>query len=294
MSFFPANTSQTVRSPEQGQNEDKPLIVVDASKASLGIDVQEWLRCKDIFYFLVWRDILVRYKQTMLGAAWAVLRPLITMLVFTIFLGYVVKFPSDDIPYPLFYYSGLVIWGYFSTAVVMSSESLVGHSHLLTKVYLPRLFIPAAPIVSTLLDLFISFGLLILMSLYYGYGPSLRLLVIPVVFVIAIISALGASLLVSPLVVRYRDFQSIMGITIQIWMFVSPVIYPYSMVPDQWKFLYGLNPLVGAIEGLRWALYGTSTNLLNILPGGLIIALAAMLIGLIHFRKTEEYFADFV
>jgi len=294
MSFLRANTSQTVRSPEQGQNEDKPLIVVDASQAGMGIDVQEWFRCKDIFYFLVWRDILVRYKQTMLGAAWAVLRPLITMLVFTIFLGYVVKFPSDGIPYPLFYYSGLVIWGYFSTAVVMSSESLVGHSHLLTKVYLPRLFIPAAPIVSTLLDLFISFGLLILMSLYYGYGPSLRLLVIPVVFVIAIISALGASLLVSPLVVRYRDFQSIMGITIQIWMFVSPVIYPYSMVPDQWKFLYGLNPLVGAIEGLRWALYGTSTNLLNILPGGLIIALAAMLIGLIHFRKTEEYFADFV
>jgi len=271
-----------------------PLIIVDASQPSLGIDVQEWFRCKDIFYFLVWRDILVRYKQTLLGAAWAVLRPLITMLVFTIFLGYVVKFPSDGIPYPLFYYSGLVIWGYFSTAVIMSSESLVGYSHLLTKVYLPRLFIPAAPIVSTLLDLFISFGLLVVMSIYYGYGPSLRLLVLPVVFSMAIVSALGTSLLVSPLVVKYRDFQNIISITIQVWMFASPVIYPYSLVPDRWKFLYGLNPLVCAIEGLRWALCGSSTNLLNILPGGIIIALAGMLIGLIHFRKTEEYFADFV
>lgn len=281
-------------SPITGKGASKPFLVIDSSHSTLGIDLWEWVRCKDIFYFLVWREILVRYKQTLLGAAWAVLKPLVTMVVFTIFLGNFVKCPTDQIPYPVFYYSALVIWSYFSSAVVMSTDSLVGHSHLLTKVYLPRLFIPTAPLVSSLLDLFIAFVLLLVMSAFYGYWPSARLLLLPVLFFLPIATALGVSLLISPLVVRYRDFQNVMGIVIQIWMFVSPVIYPYSLVPDRWKLLYSLNPLVGSIEGVRWALFQTQTDLLPMIMAGMFTAVGGLVLGLVYFRKTEEYFADYV
>jgi lipopolysaccharide transport system permease protein len=286
--------SELAETPLLRKTEEKPVVVVDASKSSLGIDLWEWIRCRDLFYFLVWRDVLVRYKQTLLGAAWAVLKPLTTMVVFTLFLGHMVKFPSDGIPYPAFYFSALVIWTYFSTAVSMSSDSLIGNAHLLTKVYLPRLFIPAAPIISTLLDLVIAFSLLMVMAALYGYWPSARLMILPVVFFLVIACTLGTSLLISPLVVKYRDFQNILGIVIQIWMFVSPVIYPYSLVPDEWKLLYNLNPLAGAIEGLRWALFGTTTDIFPIIATGMLTAVGSLTLGLIHFRKTEEYFADFV
>lgn len=273
---------------------EKQKIFVTAGNQGLLVDWGELLRQRDVFLFLVWRDILVRYKQTLLGATWAILKPLLSMIVFTVFLGLVSRFPSDGLPYPVFYFSALTLWSYFSSAVLMSGDSLIGNAPLLTRVYVPRIFIPAAPICSGLVDLVLSLALLSVLTALYGYPPTAGLLIVPAVIVIVTVTALGTGLLMSPLIVRYRDFQNVMGIVIQVWMFVSPVIYPSSLVPDKWRLIYSLNPLAGAIEGLRWAICGIGKPPWLSLTVGFISGLLILVAGLIHFRKTEEYFADYV
>jgi lipopolysaccharide transport system permease protein len=216
------------------------------------------------------------------------------MIVFTVFLGLVSRFPSDGVPYPVFYFSALTLWSYFSSAVLMSGDSLIGNAPILTRVYVPRIFIPAAPICSGLVDLLLSLGLLSVLSALYGYPPTGRLLVVPVSILMVTVTALGTGLLMSPLIVRYRDFQNVMSIVIQVWMFVSPVIYPFSLVPDRWRIVYSLNPLAGAIEGLRWSIFGIGPLPWLPLTVGFFSGALILVVGLIHFRKTEEYFADYV
>lgn len=267
---------------------------IDAHGVPLAARVREFWARRDLFFFFVWRDLLVRYKQTVLGAAWAVLKPLMSMIIFSVFLGFIAKFPSDGIPYPVFYYSALTVWSYISSAVVMSGESLTSAAGMLTKIYIPRIFVPLSPVISGLVDLLISLTLLLVLTFLYGFWPSARLLLIPVLILMSALLALGVGLIMSPLIVRYRDFQNVLNVLIQVWMFVSPVIYPYTMVPERWRSLYMLNPLVGVIEGIRWALFGIGPPPWGPLVVTALVCVTLVTLGFLYFKKTEEYFADYV
>jgi lipopolysaccharide transport system permease protein len=247
---------------------------------------------RDLFYFLTWRDIKVRYKQTALGAAWAILQPLSAMIVFSIFFGVLAKIPSGGIPYPVFAYTALVPWTFFSTAVVQASNSMVEQEHILTKVYFPRLIVPTAAVLAGLVDVAIAFVVLIGMLLAYGIVPTGAVITLPLFVLFAAVTALAVALWLSALNVRYRDVRYTLPFIVQIWLFASPVVYPSSLVPEPWRLFYGLNPMAGVIEGFRWALLGDVAA-----PGPeLLVSVAAVLLllagGLVYFRKMERSFAD--
>jgi lipopolysaccharide transport system permease protein len=238
--------------------------------------------------------VKVRYKQTALGVAWAVVQPFFTMLVFSLFFGRLAKVPSDGVPYPLFAYCALVPWGFFANGLNMGSNSLVESANLLRKVYLPRLAIPIATVLSGGVDLLVSFLLLIAMMVYYGRLPGVALFWLPPLLVLALTTALGVSLWLSALNVQYRDVRYIIPFLTQIWMFATPIAYPSSLVPERWRALYGLNPMVGVVEGFRWALLGTSTQPGPMLFVSAVAASVLLLTGTMYFRKMERTFADVV
>ncbi|HMF54723.1 MAG TPA: ABC transporter permease, partial [Pyrinomonadaceae bacterium] len=245
---------------------------------------------RELLYFLVWRDVKVRYKQTVLGAAWAILQPLLLMLIFNFFFARLGGISSGNIPYPLFAYAGLLPWTFFATAITNSGNSLVGSTNLITKVYFPRTFLPAAAVGAGLVDLAIAFGLLIIMMIYYGVGLHLSFALLPVLIVLVTLLALGVGLLMSALNVKYRDVRYALPFIIQIWMFTSPVIYP---VPERWRWLLSMNPMTGIIEGFRAALFGQPFNWLT-LGVSAAITLALLVCSALAFNRMEKSFADVI
>jgi lipopolysaccharide transport system permease protein len=275
-------------------NLERPRVVIDATKSAFLIDWNEYVEKRDLFWFLALRDVKIRFKQAALGAAWAILKPLALMIVFVVFLGHLMRFPTDGVPYPLFYYSGLVFWNFFATGVNLSSDSLVGNSSLVTRVYCPILYIPAAPIASQFVDLGMGFITLIALMLYSGIWPSFRFVIIPLLVLIMLAATLGMGLLFAPLVAKYRDFQNLMAVLVQMWFFMSPVIYPSTFVPDQWKLLYSLNPMVGVIEGFRWTVVGQGPFPSVAVGVGLLSAISLLAIGFFSFMKNSDNVADFI
>jgi len=269
------------------------VVDIEPSSGLRPIQVRELWAYRELLYFLVWRDIKVRYKQTVLGAAWAVLQPVLTMVVFAIFLGRLAHVPSDGLPYPLFSFSGLVPWTYFATAVTTGAMSVVGSQHLISKVYFPRLLVPLAATATPLVDAVIALGTLGVMLAWYHVVPSAALLWLPLLTLFSVATAFAVSLWLSALMVLYRDVRYVVPFFMQFWMFATPVAYPASLVPERWRVLYGLNPLTGVIEGFRWALVGGPA------PGAMLwvsaaAVLALLATGLLFFRRLEGTFADFI
>lgn len=257
----------------------------------IAIDWRELWDARELLAFLVWRDISVRYKQTVLGLAWAILQPVSTMLVFTVIFGNLAKMPSQGVPYAIFVYAGLLPWTFVSTAVTSASQSLVNQQSLLTKIYLPRLFVPSASVGGGLVDLAVSFGVFAILMAYYGVVPGWGLLAVPFLVLLTVVISLGVGLALAALTVTYRDFRYVIPFMVQAWMYLSPVIYPVTLVPAKWQLYLAINPMVGVIDGFRSALLGTPWNLaaLWVSAAG---ACVLLFFGLFYFRKTERRFAD--
>ena len=272
--------------------ESQFTLIIEAGQSSRNYWKDLW-RYRDLFFFLVWRDILVRYKQTVVGVAWVVIRPIMTMLVFTLIFGKLAKLPSDGVPYSLMVFSGMLPWFFFSSALSESSNSMVANSNLLSKVYFPRIIVPTIAIIVCLVDFFLSFLVLVPFMFYYGISPDWKIVTLPLFLLLGIITALGAGLWLSALNIKYRDFRIILPFIVQIGMYVSPVGFSSNIVPGKWKLLYSLNPMVGVIDGFRWALLGGNFKLY--LPGlyaSILISFIIFVIGLGYFRSTERTFAD--
>jgi len=258
------------------------------------LKLSELWEYRELLYFLVWRDIKVRYKQTALGATWAIIQPFFTMVVFSLFFGRLARMPSDGIPYPIFSFAALVPWSFFANGLSQSSNSLVGSSNLITKVYFPRLIIPLASSFSGVVDFLIAFAVLIVMMLYYSLLPTLNVLWLPLFFLLAMVTSLGVGLWLSALNVEYRDVRFIVPFITQFWLFVTPIAYPSSLLPEPWHTLYGLNPMVGVVEGFRWALLGTKTAPGPIIAVSSAAAIVILITGAFYFRRMEKTFADIV
>jgi len=248
----------------------------------------------ELLYFLMWRDIKVRYKQTVLGGAWAIIQPFFTMVIFSLFFGRLARMPSDGVPYPLFSYAALVPWTFFANGLSQSANSLVGSSNLIRKVYFPRLAIPIATVVSEAVDFAIAFAVLVLMMLYFGVAPTANVLWLPLLILLAVATSLGVGLWLSALNVQFRDVRYVVPFITQFWMFATPIAYPSSLLSEPWRTVYALNPMVGVVEGFRWALLGTRTA-----PGPMIlvsssVALCLLVSGAYYFRRMEKVFADVV
>ncbi len=251
---------------------------------------------RELFYFLAWRDIKVRYKQTVIGFAWAVIRPVLTMIVFSVIFGKIAKLPSEEgVPYPIMVFAAVLPWQFFSQSLTGASNSLIDNVNLISKVYMPRLIIPASKIVVNLTDFIISFFILAIMMIFYRFIPSGRIILLPAFLFIAFLAAYGTSLLLAALNVKYRDFRYIVPFIVQFGLYISPVGFTSSIVPERWRFIYSLNPMVGVIDGFRWAILGGDVKLY--IPGfilSLILIIIICIAGLFYFRHTEKTFADFI
>ena len=280
---------------------DRPTtIIIEPSRGWSALRLGELWEYRELLYFLVWRDVKVRYKQTTLGAAWAILQPLLTMVVFTIFFGRLAKVPSEGIPYPIFSFAGLLPWTFFSQGLSQSSNSLVGSANLIKKVYFPRLVIPISAVLTGVVDFAVAFVVLLGMMVVYGVAPTLALVLLPVLLVLAFVVALGAGLWLSALNVEYRDVHHVVPFFVQIWLFVTPVIYPSRIVTQHLVriglpgWVYGLNPMTGVIEGFRWALLGMGDPPWSLIVASSAVAVGLLASGLFYFRRMERTFADVV
>ena len=267
---------------------------IEPAKGWTALGIRELWEYRELLYFLTWRDIKVRYKQTALGAAWAIIQPFFMMVVFSLFFGRLAGIPSDGFPYPVFAFCGLLPWQLFAHALTESSNSLVGSQHLITKVYFPRLVIPLSAVLGGLLDFAIAAVILLLMMLYFGIVPGWALITLPAFVFLALLTALAVGLWLSALNVRYRDVRYTINFLVQFWLFMTPVAYPSSLIPEKYRAIYGLNPMAGVVEGFRWALLGKTGP-----PGPMlwvsVTVVAALLIGgLYYFSRIEGEFADFV
>lgn len=281
---------------------ERPVTVIEPRRGWISLGLAELWEYRELLYFLTWRDIKVRYKQTVLGAAWAVLQPFLTMVVFSLFFGKLARMPSDDLPYPLFSYAALVPWTFFATGLTQSSNSLVGSANLIRRIYFPRLVVPISSVLSGGVDFAISFTVLVgvMMPWFHyatpGYSFSLTVnaLWLPLLLVLALVTALGVGLWLSALNVQFRDVRYTVPFLVQLWLFATPIAYPSSLLAAKWQIVYALNPMVGVVEGFRWALLGTETG-----PGPMIAvsSVAAVLLlasGALYFRRMEKSFADVV
>ncbi|MGD8815030.1 MAG: ABC transporter permease [Anaerolineales bacterium] len=271
-----------------------PLVIIKPSRGWVSLGLRELWDYRELLFFLVWRDIKVRYKQTILGAAWAIIQPLFTMVIFSIFFGTLAQIPSDDVPYPLFSYAALVPWTFFANGLRHASNSLVGSAGLINKVYFPRLVIPIAAVLAGVVDFLLAFAVLIIMMFGYGLVPTAAAAWLPLLLLLALVTALGVGLWLTAMNVQFRDVAYVVPFLVQAWMFATPIAYPSSLLEEPWRTLYGINPMVGVVEGFRWALVGTDTA-----PGPIIFvsALVAVLIlvsGVFYFRRMEKSFADVV
>lgn len=274
--------------------ESVPVIRIEPTKGWVALQLKELWAYRELLYFLIWRDVKVRYKQTALGVSWAIIQPVCTMIIFSLFFGRLAKMPSDGIPYPIFSYAALVPWTFFALGLGQASNSLVGSANLIKKVYFPRLSIPIASVTSGIVDFSIAFIVLLGMMLYYGILPTLNIIWLPCMLLLTVTTSLGVSLWLSAMNVHFRDVRYVIPFLTQIWLFATPIVYPSSLLSEPWRTLYSLNPMVGVVEGFRWALLGTDTA-----PGPMIIvstlaALALLVSGLYYFRRLEKTFADVV
>jgi len=268
------------------------IVRIKPSRGWAPLKLRELWEYRELLYFLAWRDIKVRYKQTALGAAWAVIQPFFTMVIFSVFFGKLARIPSDGFPYPLFSYAALVPWTFFANGLSQSSNSLVGSAKLITKVYFPRLAIPMSAVFSGVVDFALTFMVLLVMMFYYGVKPTVTVVWLPLFFLLALVTSLGAGLWLSALNLEFRDVRYIVPFVTQCWLFATPIVYPSSLLGHRWHVVYGLNPMAGVVEGFRWALLGANTA-----PGAMIMvssatAVAIMVSGAFYFRRMEKTFAD--
>jgi lipopolysaccharide transport system permease protein len=275
-------------------HSEPSLIHIRPKRGWQPLDLKQLWQYRELMYFMSWRDIKVRYKQTALGAAWAVIQPLMTMVVFSIFFGKLAKMPSDGIPYPLFAYAALVPWTFFANSLTQASNSLLQNSNMLKKIYFPRLVMPISSVISGTVDFVFAFMVLIAMMLFYGILPTVNIVWLPFLMLLALATALGGGLWLSAINVQYRDVRYVIPFLIQVWLFATPIAYPSSLLSEPWRTLYGLNPMVGVVEGFRWALLGTETA-----PGTAVVVssfMAGILLvsGTYYFRRMEKTFADIV
>jgi lipopolysaccharide transport system permease protein len=271
-----------------------PLLRIAPPSGWLQWNLGEVWQNRELLYFFVWRDIKVRYKQTAVGAAWAILQPFLTMVVFSLFFGKLAHIPSEGLPYPVFYYSALLPWTYFAGALQNSTNTIVENQRVITKVYFPRLVLPLSAVISGLVDFAVALLLFFGMMLYYRIAPTWHLLLLPAFLLLALLTALGVGLWLSALNAIYRDVKYVLPFLVQFWLFASPVAYPTALVPEKWRWVYGLNPMAGVIEGFRWSLSGQGAP-----PGRLLYASAGVLVlllfgGLAYFQKMETTVADVV
>ena len=253
------------------------------------------LRYRELFYILAWRDIAVRYKQTIIGVLWAVIRPLLTMLIFVVIFGKIAKLPSEGVPYPVFVFAAMLPWTFFATAFTSAGNSLIGNANLISKVYFPRLIIPAASIIVSLVDFLISFAILIILMFWYSYFPTWHMLTLPFFLLLGFFAALGSGLYIASLNVKYRDFKFIIPFVAQLGLYISPVAFSTTLVPEKYQLLYYMNPMVAVIDGFRWAISGgkTAFNFTELFVS-LAVVILLCIIGVLHFRKTEKTFADVI
>ena len=273
---------------------DIPVIRIRPSRGWVSLGLRELWEYRELLYFLTWRDIKVRYKQTVLGAAWAIIQPFFTMVVFSLFFGRLAQIPSDGIPYPIFSYTALVPWTFFANGLSQSSNSLVGSANLITKIYFPRLAVPISSILSGVVDFVLAFGVLLVMMIFYGMMPTIDVLWLPFFLLLALVTALGIGLWLAAMNVEFRDVRYVVPFLTQFWLFATPIAYPSSLLSEPWRTLYGLNPMVGVVEGFRWALLGTSTAPGPVVIVSTLVALALLVSGAFYFRRMERTFADVV
>jgi lipopolysaccharide transport system permease protein len=273
---------------------DLPITLIKPSRGWVSLQLRELWNYRELLYFLIWRDIKVRYKQTALGVAWAIIQPFFTMLVFTLFFGRLAKIQSDGIPYALFSFAALVPWAFFANGLSQSAESLVGSGNLIKKVYFPRLVVPLAAVLSGVVDFALAFLVLLGMMLFYGRVPTLNAIWLPPLLLLALVTALGVGLWLSALNVEFRDVRYVVPFLIQFWLFATPIAYPSSLLGQPWRTLYGINPMVGVVEGFRWALVGADTAPEAIVLVSALAAVAILISGAYYFRRMEKTFADVV
>lgn len=287
-------------SPELANSEkspglpDQPLVIIEPSKSWVALSLRDLWAYRELLYFLTWRDVKVRYKQTLLGAAWAIIQPLLTMLIFTLLFGRLAGIKSDGIPYPIFAYAGLLIWTFFANAVTNSGNSLVGSANLITKIYFPRMIIPGAAVAAGLVDLALAFLIQVGLMLYYRIAVTPRILMLPVLVLLTTLLATGVGMWLSALNVKYRDIRYAIPFLIQLWMFASPVIYPESLLQGKLKYVLRVNPLTGIIENFRVALFGHSNFHWDSLGISAAITLVLLVYSAYSFRRMERSFADIV
>ena len=288
----------TQRMPPEGDglqlSWEAPVTRIRPSRGWMSLNLHELWEYRELLYFLTWRDIKVRYKQTVLGAAWAIIQPFFTMVVFSLFFGKLAKVPSHDIPYPIFSYAALVPWTFFANGLSQSSSSLVASANLIKKVYFPRLVVPISSVISGAVDFVLAFVVLLGMMLYFGTVPTWNVLWLPLLLLLALVTSLGVGLWLTAMNVQFRDVRYAVPFLVQAWMFATPIAYPSSLLDEPWRTLYGINPMAGVVEGFRWALLGTETA-----PGPIILVSALVAVGLLvsgafYFRRMEKTFADVV
>jgi len=290
----PQGRASGIQVPDYGAEKGTLTLVIRPSRGWSALNLADLWHYRELIYFLTWRDIKVRYKQTVLGAAWAIIQPFFTMVVFSVFFGRLARIPSDGLPYPIFAYCALLPWQLFAHALTESSNSLVANERLITKVYFPRLIIPISAVLAGLVDFLIAFVVLIAMMIYYQVKPTLAVWTVPLFVMLAVGTALGVGMWLSALNVQYRDVRYTIPFLTQIWLFATPVAYSSTLIPESWRALYGLNPMAGVVEGFRWALLGKAEGPGALLAVSVTIVILILIGGLYYFRRMEKTFADVV
>jgi lipopolysaccharide transport system permease protein len=280
--------------PDPRQPENLAILQIERSRGWVSLGWRELWNYRELIYFFIWRDIKVRYKQTVLGGLWAILQPFFTMVIFSVFFGRLAKVPSDSVPYPIFAFTALVPWQFFANGLTQSSTSLVSSSNLVAKIYFPRLALPISKVLSGVVDFLLAFAMLIGLLLYYGIKPTYHVLWLPFFFFMALTTSLGVSVWFSALHVQFRDVQHAIPFVVQAWLFATPVAYPSSLLSEPWRTIYGINPMVGVVEGFRWALLGTATAPGPIVFVSFLVSFALLVSGTLYFRHLEKTFADIV
>lgn len=281
------NTIETSRKSE--------VVIIQPVKGLVNLNLRDLWVYRELVYFLTWRDLKVRYKQSVLGVLWAIIKPFLTMIVFTIFFGNLAKLPSDGLPYPIWSYTGLLPWEFFAAALSVSARSMLTSGNMVSKIYFPRIIVPLSSVFANLVDFLIAFVILIGMMVFYHITPTINMIWLPAFLLLAVITALGVGLWFSALLVMYRDINYMLPFITQIWMFISPVVYASSTVPEKWRVLYSLNPMAGVVEGFRWAMLGTQQSISPLMIAvSSAIALLLFVSGLFFFRRMERVFADMI
>lgn len=290
----PALPQSSEDAHNQHNQTDVPEILIKPSKGWVSLKLEEVWEYRELLYFLAWRDIKVRYKQTVLGVSWAIIQPFFSMIIFSVFFGGLAQIPSDGIPYPIFTYAALVPWTFFANGLRQSTESLVSGANLLKKVYFPRLVMPIAAVLSGLVDFTLAFILLLAMMLFFGVVPTAAIVWLPLLLLLGLITSLGAGMWLTAMNAQFRDVRYVVPFLIQAWMFATPIVYPSSLLSEPWRTLYGINPMVGVIEGFRWALLGIDTQPGPIILVSALVSIVLLISGAFYFRRMEKTFADVI